>query len=47
MLYIIVFAPSPKHLVEEVNLRISEGFIPLGGVTVDINGNYVQAMTRG
>ncbi len=49
--YIIVRSWLPDALERSVDLRLKEGWIPLGGVSVTSNqssgvGDYVQAMAK-
>lgn len=46
MIYILVENTKPQLLVDEVNENIGKGFIPIGGISNDRYGYYVQAMTN-
>ena len=44
MPYILIRNIDLRNLVGEVNDMIAEGYIPIGGVTADPAGPYIQAM---
>jgi hypothetical protein len=53
MSYIVVTAGSQQGIIDAVNERIQDGWVPLGGVCVESlifrdtkETNYHQAMTR-
>ena len=44
--YIIQLAGSIEELMVEVNNRIDEHYVPIGGVCCDRNEDFFQAMVR-
>lgn len=40
--YDVVEGYSLEELIEEVNLKIKKGFIPIGGVFIDSNDDYYK-----
>lgn len=37
--YIIVYSNKMNELINEVNLKITEGYRPLGGVAIDVTND--------
>ena len=46
LIYRIVERDNIFSLMAEVNRKIEEGFLPLGGVGTTRNGGYIQAMIK-
>jgi len=47
MTYIVVLSDSLTGLVDTVNAKMCEGWVPVGGVSVtEIGVQYMQAMTK-
>ena len=44
--YVIVSGQTGPLLQQEVLKRIQAGFLPIGGVSCDKNGIYLQAMIK-
>lgn len=47
MEYTVIGKKTSEAFIFTVNLYIQEGWKPVGGVSIDKEGNYLQAMTRG
>lgn len=45
MKYIVVNEINISKLIEEVNKKISEGFVPIGGIS-NVQKSYQQAMIK-
>jgi len=46
MQYTLVKTRTYDGLIEEVNNRIKEGWVPQGGVMEDLKGRCLQAMVK-
>ncbi|MDD4151863.1 MAG: DUF1737 domain-containing protein [Candidatus Gracilibacteria bacterium] len=42
--YIILSADTTKQLEESVNDKLNQGYKLVGGIAIDVQGKYVQAM---